>query len=643
MDLINIIKKRTFTLMLILLILLPSIVFLNSLKNSFHSDDHYRIKNNPEIQRVMPIWRHFTDPRTMTTDPVILQFRPMLPLTLSLNYAIAKHSLIGYHLGNLLFHIISVLLIFFLILELLKFTSIFESNKEKKRLLAFAAASMFAIHPISGIPINYVCSRDLLLMYMFFMLSFFMYVRMRSTKDSIGKWIMILAALVLSLLSKQNAVVMPFIILLFELLLNKQDWRKKELWIHVIPFFIVAGMLYVYPKLFLNFTDFQSLPKGLDKYIGYPFTQVRVHLFTYLPKFLVPFKLRIHTDSYAQIRNLGLFDRKVFLGLIFIFSTLTAAWRLRKKNPLMSFSILAYWTFFIPSSSIIPLFYTRVDYRAYPSSPFLFLILAWLVFKYLKKKQMLITFICLISYFSFASIITNPIWKTEKSYYSYCIKHNGTAQEYLNLAMSVKDLNDRKKHLEQAIRIAPNYTLAYVNLGLTLMNMGRSNEAIVNFNKALKIDPNKAITHYWTAKGFAYLGKKEQALAGYIKAAVLDPRNLEFSYAAILETQKVRDFEKSIKFANNIIKVDPAYKNTLFLKAFALQKLGRLDESIEVYKSAIKKNPNYYQSHFNLAYAYMEKGENEMAIKHFERTLELNPKYDEVKIHLANIYKRMQK
>src|SRR5512135_2534226 len=63
-------------------------VFWNALPNGFHLDDHYHVVANPEIRHVQPIGRHFVDPHTMSSLDRIVQYRPLLPLTLSLSYAL---------------------------------------------------------------------------------------------------------------------------------------------------------------------------------------------------------------------------------------------------------------------------------------------------------------------------------------------------------------------------------------------------------------------------------------------------------------------------------------------------------------------------------------------------------------------------
>jgi hypothetical protein len=66
--------------------------FSGTRSHGFHLDDHYHVAANPEIRQVGPVGRHFTDPRTMSSLDRIVQYRPLLPLSLSLSYALTGMS-----------------------------------------------------------------------------------------------------------------------------------------------------------------------------------------------------------------------------------------------------------------------------------------------------------------------------------------------------------------------------------------------------------------------------------------------------------------------------------------------------------------------------------------------------------------------
>ena len=110
-------KHRLYPLLLVAATLAA---FCNVFDNAFHLDDFYRVVDNPGIQSVQPIWRHFVDPRTMSTLDRITEYRPFLPLTLSINYWWSGSIVASYHALNLLAHLASALLIYAFLIELLR-------------------------------------------------------------------------------------------------------------------------------------------------------------------------------------------------------------------------------------------------------------------------------------------------------------------------------------------------------------------------------------------------------------------------------------------------------------------------------------------------------------------------------------------
>ncbi|NIQ00766.1 MAG: hypothetical protein GWM98_10520, partial [Nitrospinaceae bacterium] len=89
------------------------------------------------------------------------------------------------------------------------------------------------------------CGRDLLLMQLFLTASLLGYVRLRRRGGSLWGWMGVLLLFGLSLLSKQNAVAMPALILLYEWMIRKRPLRDGRAWLRAAPFAAgVAGFFY---------------------------------------------------------------------------------------------------------------------------------------------------------------------------------------------------------------------------------------------------------------------------------------------------------------------------------------------------------------------------------------------------------------
>ncbi len=623
----------------ILIIAVAVGVFFNTLNNDFHLDDYYRVVNNPGIQTLSKPWRHFVDPETISTLPSIAYYRPLLPLTFSINYRLHKYSLPGYHLVNFIFHIIAGILVYFLCLELLTHWARNKYEEKPRGDIALVVSLLFTIHPVAGIVVNYISSRDLILMQMFLLGSFLAYVRMRRLGMTPVRWAFVLFLFVCSMLSKQNGVAAPALILIFEFVLAKQRLNDIRAWARAIPFALAVLAHFSYLKFILGFSDFQQTAPFMSPWT-YPLTQAKVHLTHYIFNFFWPWFIR--QAPYVEPAE-SLFEPWVFFGIIFILATLLVAWRMRRENPLLTFCILGYWTMIAPFSSFISLHYFAVHYRPYPASYFLFLALALVVVKFIKDKPLVLVFVPLILYLAIASVWLNKTWKTPESLWTHSVKYGGEALAHLNLAMSLDDRADPRvrAHLEQALLMGPNFVLAHINLGVLLIDLGERKEGLVHVRTAVRLAPGWGQTHFWISHAYTKLGRHAEAAWSSAQSAKIEPRNLRYQYQAARDAQRVGDYKGSLEFLEACEEIQPGYSDTYFWRGLALQKIGNLDESVKYYRMYLRLAPAHKQTEFNLAHALMTQGECQEAIGHFKRTLELAPNYREVHFHLASCYEKI--
>ena len=116
--------------------------------------------------------------------------------------------------------------------------------------LAFLAAALFAVHPVSAMSVNYIGGRDLLMMQMFLLASLFAYVRMRRENGSNALvWLISLGCLLLATFAKENAYVAPALVLLYEVLIRGEDPRSGAPWLKTLPFVaVILARILVVPS-----------------------------------------------------------------------------------------------------------------------------------------------------------------------------------------------------------------------------------------------------------------------------------------------------------------------------------------------------------------------------------------------------------
>ena len=174
-------KERFLTAVLLASIVL---VYANTLGNQFVMDDELYILRNPQV----------TDPsphRLFSPNPVSAVFRPVTFATLAMNWALGGPNPAGYHLVNLLLQAGTAWLLYILLQQLL-------ANVPDGRAIAFAAALLFAVHPIHTEAVDWVVGRAELLAAAFLFAGWILHLRDRPAAS--------LGCFALALLSKESAI-----------------------------------------------------------------------------------------------------------------------------------------------------------------------------------------------------------------------------------------------------------------------------------------------------------------------------------------------------------------------------------------------------------------------------------------------------
>lgn len=146
-----------------LVAVMVGLAYANSLHGPFIFDDPSSITGNATI-------RHLTDWRAILRTPhftVTAEGRPVLNLTLALNYAIGGSTVFGYHLFNLAVHLAATLTLFGLLRRI----------GPKDELIAAAIALVWAVHPLQTESVTYTVQRAESLMGLFYWLTLYGLVR----------------------------------------------------------------------------------------------------------------------------------------------------------------------------------------------------------------------------------------------------------------------------------------------------------------------------------------------------------------------------------------------------------------------------------------------------------------------------------
>src|SRR3972149_8477778 len=154
----------------LLIVILSTLIYANSLSNSFQYDDQVYLEENINIRTtgILDVFLHpsyLFAPNTATGH-----YRPLVLLFHVINYRIHGLNPFGYHVVNLAFHIGSAMLLYLIIRAMLGGGA------------ALTAAIIFAVHPFNSEVVNYITARSSVMSWFFYLLAFFCWVRFRSEK-----------------------------------------------------------------------------------------------------------------------------------------------------------------------------------------------------------------------------------------------------------------------------------------------------------------------------------------------------------------------------------------------------------------------------------------------------------------------------
>jgi len=229
-------SRRVKALLLLAILILTAAVYSYLPRCDFmFMDDSGYVKDNTLIKDFTPesikkIFLSFTNEEL-----------PLVYLSFAIDYKFWGADPKFYHLENLIFHILNVLLVFIFIF--------FLSQQYKVALLT---ALLFAIHPSRVESVAWIAERKDMLYAFFYLLGLISYVLYIRNQYRIRFLLSVFLLFVLSLMSKTAALTFPFILFLVDYFLKRKiSWR---LFFEKTPLFLITGIaLWVHSRI--SFVD----------------------------------------------------------------------------------------------------------------------------------------------------------------------------------------------------------------------------------------------------------------------------------------------------------------------------------------------------------------------------------------------------
>src|SRR5215471_16936018 len=561
---------RCEVLVLASLALLVLCIYSNTFEAPFVLDDDMNILNNHPIRMT-----------TLTIEGVRKAIfnsynaqRPLAIISFALNYYFNGYNVAGYHIVNILIHIIDGIFLYIFFKTTLHLPLLHFKDTTPEWIAGFTVL-IWLVHPLHTQSVTYIVQRMNSLAAMFYILAMLLYAKARLSVASRQQWVLFarcILAGILALGSKEIALTLPFFLLLYEWYFF-QDlsfvWFKRY-------FLSFGGFLILLVLLVWAYMGTDALHNILFVAGDFDFTltervltEFRV-VIVYLRLLLWPHPSQLNIDYDFPLSH-SLFDPITTLFAIgTIIGAMGLALYLAKKERLLSFCILWFFGNLVIESSVIMLD-ILFEHRTYLPSMLLSLLAVMLVVRYIKLPWLQIVGLCTVALvYSVWTYERNSVWANEVTLWRDCVEKSPyKARPHTNLGYALMrqgKIEEAVYHYSEALRIAPNYALAHNNLGDALARQNKVAEAVRQYTEALRLHPDYAEAHNNLGNALMDAGKVEEAVSHYTKALQLSPN--------------------SALFHNNL--------------GSALASQGRAEEAVRSYNEALRLNPNYTLARNNL-------------------------------------------
>ncbi len=613
-----------------------------------------------------PIWDdagHITKPELRTLHGLgqiwlhpgaTQQYYPVVHSVFWIEYHLWGEATPGYHLLNILLHLISA----FLLVKILRFLRIRG---------AWLAAAIFALHPVQVESVAWISELKNTLSAVFFLGSALAYLKFDSDRN-FKRYGFAAGLFILGLLSK--SVIAPLPAALFVVIW----WKRGKLsWSHdimpLLPFFLAGAA----SGLFTSWVERTYVIGGEagDFHLAYidRFLVAGRATWFYPAKLLWPVNLtfiypRWHIDSAEMRQYLYPITAILFAGVLWLL-------RRRTRTPLAVFLLFSAMIF--PALGFFDVYPFRfsfvADHFQYLACLGPIVYAAAMIDRGIGtvKRRDVACYVSTAIYGILLAGLGILTWQQSGMYKDADMVYERTllknplcwmAQFNLgNDLMQRGEIPEAISHFRKAIEARPGYTLAHINLGNALVQIGQTGEGEAQYQNALEIDstnisasinlgnaymqsgrfaegiaqylraekinPGLAVTHYDLGNGYMQTGRVEEGIAEYRKTLELDS-NYASAHVnigkALLQTGRTRE---AIIHLERAVLIDPAMPEAQSCLGYALMQSGYYNEAIPHFQEALKGHPDDFRCISALRDAWLKIGNLDEAILVTRRAIEV--------------------
>ena len=582
-----------------MMVFVTLLAYYNSFSVPLLLDDFPSVQDNPTIRHLWPIWR--------TLSPSVASFvggRPIMNLSLAINYALGGTGVWGYHALNLAIHILAGLTLFGIVRRTFARPGLRERFAASGEWIALAVALLWTVHPLQTEAVTYISQRCESLMGLFYLLTLYGFIRGVEGSGSAGaspsKWFCLsVAACFLGMASKEVMVTAPLMVLLYDRTFVSGSFREAwnrhwRLYLGLASSWLLLGWL-------MAGLHNRGAGYGLGiSWWGYVLAECRA-VVQYLRLAIWPNRLVFDYGFHVPMKNVVAVAP---FALILVILAIGVLFTLKRHPPI---GFVGAWFFVIlaPTSSVVPIVGSPIaEHRMYLPLAAVVTMAVLAGYAWIGRRSLRMFFVVAFV-LVLVTIQRNQDYQSELSIWQDTVqKDPRNARAHYSLGSALFQAGGAEEaigHYQQALQIQPDYVAAHNSLGVALMQQGRLQEAISHYEQALCLRPDYAEAHNDLGIALMRQGRLQEAVGQYEQALRLRP-----------------DYAEAHNDLGN-----------------ALFRLGKVQEAISQYELALQIRPDYAEAHNNLGNALFRLGKVQDAIGQYEQALRIKPDYTQAQRNLA--------
>ena len=597
------------------------LTYANALGHPFIFDDAGTVVDNPTIRAIGSSL--LGGPAQTATAG-----RPLVNLSLALNYALGGLSPWGYHLFNLGVHIACALVLFALLRRVCTWPRLSSWMGGRATGAASAIALLWTMHPLTSEVVNYVTQRTEGLMALLLLVT--LYCGVRALEAAPARWqAASVAACAAGMLCKESMAVAPLLMLLLDATCSSGSpvaaiRRRPAYYGALAATWLLLALLIVEGPRWRS-AGFSSGVSSWTYLLNQPGMIVR-----YLRLAVAPFGLVLDYGEPVAT-SLGAVWPAALMVIALLAATV-AAWFV--APPL---ALLGTWFFITlaPTSSFLPIA-TEVGAERRMYLPLIALITLAVVgamqaLRRLETESMrqnvargAVAAVCVV--LALLTVGRNREYSTTLGLWQTVVERWPNARAFYNLGTELQAAGLQAQAVESYQKALPGSADAHYALGFELQRQGKYDEALAQYRAFLRLKPEDVnAPRAWHQIGRTLLaqGKRDEAIAAFREVLTRKPNDPD-ALAGIADTLLAQDkLAEAAAAYRSYLAVRPNGTDAMMNLGLTLVRLDRDGDARTIFADITQLEPGNVQAHVNLAFAMANTGMLAESVREFRRAIEL--------------------